>query len=503
MEAKRTQQAAANLNNKRVVVMGLGRFGGGVGVARFLVNQGANVLVTDQLQPNQLEKSIAQLARLPIEYRLGEHCVNDFTTADLIVVNPAVKPAGNPYLEAAIKAGVPLTSEIRLLVSRLPNRKHVIGITGSAGKSTITAMIGHVLNQLKKANAPSLVNSNIYVGGNIGGSLLEHLENITHDDWIVLELSSFMLEGLNEDHWSPHIALITNFAPNHLDWHETVESYRNAKQVLIAHQYDEDIALLGPGADEHFTAAVNHVVSLTDEQIDDAIKTMPPLMLPGKHNQLNAIMALAAIEATGLIDSDESKAQSGFDRATVLDVIASFPGLPHRLQFVCERAGVRYFNDSKCTTPEAAQLAIESFPASKVHVVLGGYDKGANFAPLLDAAVKHCFAIYTIGSTGDSLASQANKICQTLSESQVQPKQQCSAQPLASIINCQTLERAIEATASRVRAGDVVLLSPGSASWDQFENFEQRGNAFAQAVLDCTGEGAPAPAPANHNTGNQ
>ncbi|MEM6259079.1 MAG: Mur ligase family protein, partial [Planctomycetota bacterium] len=226
---------------RQATVMGLGRFGGGVGVTRFLVDRGADVLVTDLDDAGKLAKSIAQIQDLidagRVTLRLGEHNVSDFTTCDLVVVNPAVKP-GNRFVRAAEAAGIEVTTEMRLLVQRLPNRLKTIGVTGSAGKSTVTAMIGHVLKKVPEIKA--------WVGGNIGVSLLPSLDEIGEDDWVVLELSSFMLEklgwvgpsgfGYTWQSWSPHIAVVTNISPNHIDWHGGFEQYVLAKWQITVFQ---------------------------------------------------------------------------------------------------------------------------------------------------------------------------------------------------------------------------------------------------------------------------
>jgi len=443
--------------------MGLGQFGGGIEVARYLVNQGARVLVTDKEPADKLKNSVAQLDGLNITFRLGEHRISDFTNADLIVVSPAVPPMDNPYLAAAIKAGVPLTSEIRLLVERLPNRQRTIGITGSAGKSTTTAMIGHVLknsselrvqsSKLKdnlSAKAAERENQRAFVGGNLGGSLLAHLDQIGEDDWVVLELSSFMLHGLREDRWSPHIALITNLAPNHLDWHGTIDHYRTAKQVLLDFQRDDDIAILGPGAIGFAsTLAPSQVHDYSTADITHLQRDIPPLLIPGEHNRINAAMAIEVCKATGL------------DPAMAQQQVAAFAGLPHRLQFVIERNSIRYYNDSKCTTPEAAMLALRSFAAGTVHIILGGYDKGADLAPLAVFAKAHCQSIHTLGKTGPTIAAAAEV-----------------AAGSAKVVRCENLEAAMQSLKQCARAGEVILLSPACASWDQFTNFEARGNAF-------------------------
>lgn len=436
--------SSQSLSGQRVLVMGLGQFGGGVGVAKFLAKQGARVLVTDKEKPEKLEQSKAQLAGLDIEFRLGEHITSDFTAADLIVVNPAVNPQKSEHLLAAKNAGIPFTSEIRLLTQRLPNRNRIIGITGSAGKSTTTSMVGHILGT---RNFPS-----VHLGGNLGGSLLNSLGTIHETDWVVLELSSFMLEGLREDRFAPHIALITNLAPNHLDWHGTLEAYRDAKQALLDFQHEDDIAILGPGADG-FTPRVamknQHVFHHAD--LSRLTRDMPQLLIPGEHNRLNAAMAVEVCVAAGVGRSD------------ALAAVATFTGLPHRLERVHETGGVVYFNDSKCTTPEAAMLALQSFKPGIVHLILGGYDKGSDLAPLAAFAKHHCKAIHTIGTTGPAIAIAAEK-----------------ATGKAMVFRSETLTRAMHDMKPHLAPGDVVLLSPACASWDQFTNFEARGAAFIE-----------------------
>lgn len=468
--------------------MGLGRFGGGVGVARFLVGKGAKVLVTDKDPESELAESVAKLHGLPVEFRLGEHRVEDFTAADIVVVNPAVNP-NNLYVNAARKAGVALTSEIRLLISHLPNRLRTIGITGSAGKSTTTAMIGHILQHA--IDQQTIAAPRVWVGGNIGGSLLADLDRISKDDWVVLELSSFMLEGIREDRWSPHIAVLTNFSANHLDWHGTIDAYRSAKRVLFEFQQPGDVAIFCKEFGEMFAlpiegGATRHV-SFDDgdkDQLDDDVQ----LLIPGEHNRVNATFALAVT-----VD------HAGVPRSVAHDALSNFAGLEHRLQFVCEHAGVRYFNDSKATTPEAAILAMESFPQGRVHVLLGGYDKKSDLTSMAQVASRHCRAIYTLGVTGEAIAraaEHASEQCNVTGSRQMPNSCGGTAESdglPASVIRCGTLDEALKQTTHRIRRGDVVLLSPGCASWDQYEHFEKRGHAFIEAILKYTGEDAPSP----------
>jgi UDP-N-acetylmuramoylalanine--D-glutamate ligase len=441
-----------DLAGQRVTVMGLGRFGGGVGVARYLVKQGADVLVTDLLSQDELADSLAKLQGLPIEYRLGEHNVSDFTTCDLVVANPAVKP-DNRFLRAANAAGIPITSEIRLLVAALPNRLRTIGVTGTAGKSTTTAMIGHILNKppALPRDKSTAASANAWIGGNLGGSLLDKLDQIGRDNWVVLELSSFMLHGLREDKWSPHIAVITNISPNHLDWHGEYESYLEDKKVILDYQMEGDWYILGAGVDMPISSKAQCWKPMPSE-------FAKALCLPGEHNRVNACVAASACLLAGTA------------MLLGLKLLADFPGLPHRLEFVLEHNSVRYFNDSKCTTPEAAELAIKSFEPGTAHIILGGYDKGSDLNPLAGFAAEHCAGVYTIGVTGDGIATAAQAVSAN-----------------AEVVRCDELDVAVREAVNRAKPGQVVLLSPGCASWGQFDNYERRGERFIELVKQAVG----------------
>ena len=467
--------------------MGLGRFGGGVGVARFLAGRGADVRVTDMLPADELSAGVAQLEGWPgVELRLGGHNVSDFSGCDLLVVNPAVKP-GNRFVRVAQAAGVEITSEIRLLAGHLPDRRRVIGVTGSAGKSTVSAMIYHVLDcALAGDVGPSEAGASaakvreggarVWLGGNIGGSLLPQIDEIGGDDWVVLELSSFMLEGLRKDRWSPHIAVLTNISPNHLDWHGSMDAYTDAKRVLAAFQEADDLQIAGSESARDLLGPAREVVHPIDAN------SLPALAVPGDHNRVNAATAAAAVRAALGPDADVS-------------ALAAFPGLPHRLQRVGQLAGVSYFNDSKSTTPEAARLAIAAFAPQTVRIVLGGSDKGSDLAPLARFAAEHCAGVYTIGTTGDAIADAA----QAYAPSSTRPGS-CGGvtwpPPTAAVRRCGTLAVAVDTIAADAKPGDNVVLSPGCASWDQFANYEARGDVFVAAIADqrrCRSSRSPTP----------
>ncbi len=463
----------------KVTVMGLGRFGGGVGVTRWLAARGADVLVTDQDPAEKLAGSLDQVRDLidagRVTLRLGAHNVSDFTACDLVVVNPAVpRPWENRFVRAAGAACVRVTSEICLVVERLPSRARTIGVTGSAGKSTTSAMIHHAL---KAAGVP------VMFGGNIGGSLLSELEregpgSVRGGAWVVLELSSAMLhwlKGVNvgatngvekRAGWSPHVAVVTNCTTNHVDWHGSFEHYRACKQQILASQESDDAVVLDESVSDWSSGeGVRRVVV-------GSAAGFGPLRIPGAHNRHNAAMAMAALDAAQYAGPTGSEGASKIEAG-----ISGFLGLPHRLELVHESRGVRWFNDSKSTTPESALLAVRAFEEeggageregvaragrSRVHLIAGGYDKGSDLGPI--AALAGSLAgMYTIGATGPGLASAARDLGAG-----------------AVTHDCGTLERAMEAIADRVRPGDVVLLSPGCASWGQFENYERRGEMFTR-----------------------
>jgi len=429
------QQQQHDFRGKRVTVAGLGHFGGNIAASRWLIEKGATVTVTDMAPAEKLADSVKQLEGLPITWRLGEHREEDFTAADLVVASPAI-PTTNKYLQAAAKVGVPVTTEIRLVVERCPAT--IVGVTGTKGKSTTTSLLGEMLK----------TRHTTFVGGNIGGSLLFELPKMTPSDVVLLELSSYMLEHLGALQWSPHVALITMIAADHLEWHGSFERYIRAKANILAYQKPSDYAVMPEDNRPALTMA-----DMTQGRVvlyGTKGRRRFELKLPGEHNQTNAQGAFAAAQVMGVTWDDAQRA------------VKDFGGLPHRLQLVHEHDGVRYVNDSIATIPDSAILGLGSFPPGTVIQIIGGADKHLDMTPLATALAERAKAVLTIGKLGPTLAEQSR------------------AAGLKAVHECGDLAAALRRARELATSGDVILLSPGCASYDQFTNFEQRGDTFAR-----------------------
>jgi UDP-N-acetylmuramoylalanine--D-glutamate ligase len=400
---------------QRATVMGLGRHGGGAAATRYLAEGGSIVTVTDLADSEALLESVASLADVPIaRLTLGEHREEDFTQADLVVVSPAVRP-DNPYVQLATRSGARITSEIELFLDACPAT--VIGITGTVGKSTTAAMAAAAIESSGRR---------AWLGGNIGHSLLGDLPRIRSHDSIVLELSSFQLHWLNDAARWPRLAALTNFAANHLDWHPSVEHYRQSKQRLLGRA----VRVIEPWRQNDF----------------------PPLHVPGRHNRANAALAAACAEATGA------------DRNSIARAITEFSGLPHRLALVAEIDSRQFYNDSKATTPEAAIAALEAMDRP-TWILLGGLDKGVDLAPLARTVGQQANGAAVFGTVAPQLDELLTAIAPQLRHHP-----------------CETLDDAFAWCFHQSCPGDAILLSPACASLDQFRDYAERGERFADLV---------------------
>ncbi len=423
----------------KVTVVGLGRFGGGVGVTRWLCGRGADVTVTDKSPPEELADSVAALAPHEPTLHLGGHDEHDFTAADLIVANPAVPP-DLPQLAAAREAGVPVTTEINLFMVRCA--APIVGVTGSVGKSTTAAMAAAVLGRKFKT----------HLGGNIGKSLLEDLPQIRPGHVVVLELSSFQLEYLPQIRTSPHVAVVTNLMPNHLDRHGTMDAYAAAKKNIFAFQGPDDVLVVN-ARDE----AVSRWADEAPGRCDTFESEGEPfeLAVPGRHNQANAQAAWAAA------------GQFGISRRQAAEALKNYSALPHRLELVAWRGGVAFYNDSKCTTPAGAILALEAFEPRRSVIILGGYDKKVSFDELGRAVADRAKAAVAIGATQAKITAAVEKH---------------RSGPSPRVIPAGDFDSAVRAAFDLADDGDAVLLSPACASYDMFINYEHRGRRFVDLV---------------------
>ena len=435
--------------DKKILVMGLGRFGGGVDVVKFACSAGAKVIVTDLAQREALAESITQLKGLDVDYHLGSHNTTDFHQADVIVANPAV-PYNNTFLQIARDAGRQVTSQIELFFQLCPAT--IIGITGSNGKSTTSALTAHLLR--------SQYPQNVWLSGNIGNEpLLTILDKIKPDDIVVLEISSFQVEQLNQSRLAPDIALLTNLTPNHLDRYGSFENYCAAKELLFLNQKaDEEnppVSIFNaddPIGSEWFykysELPGRTCIKFSADDVPDSISSA--LTLPGRANLANLAAALAIIEQFGIFDIELS--------------LPSFKALPHRLELVAESNGVRWFNDSKATTPDSAIVALEAFD-NPIILIAGGYDKHIPFDKLGEKVAQKAKAAILIGQTAQAIAKAIS-----------------ISFPATEIRFAEALADAVKIANDLADSGDVVLLSPACASYDMFENYEQRGRYFYDLV---------------------
>lgn len=459
-----------NLKGKHVLVMGLGVHGGGLGVTKWLVTQGARVTVTDLKTAEQLKSSLDALRGLPIEYVLGKHRDNDFATADLIVRNPGV-PRESSYLQIAREHNVPIEMEMGLFFESLPRgAAQTIGITGTKGKTTTTLMVGAIL---KNANPRTVV------AGNLRVSALELLDQIDANTPVVLELSSWQLEAFETHPASPHIAAITNISADHLNRYASIAEYAEAKAIIFRNQTQDDFTVLnfdnpmltryGPRVTSNL-AWTSNKRALAEGCYNDQgtltwrwrgsrqkILDANELRVSGQHNIENALTAIAIASLWGATPEQIAVA------------LRNFRGVEHRQELVREVRGVRYINDTTATAPAATIAAIETIAPTARGIVLiaGGADKAVGFEELGHAIAQKVRAVILLEGTA------TEKIAQEIERAGGKEK---IAGTFAN------LQGAVERAAEIVQEGDVVLLSPACASFGIFENEFERGNEFKKLV---------------------
>jgi UDP-N-acetylmuramoylalanine--D-glutamate ligase len=447
------------LKGKKVLVVGLGK--SGLAAALFLRRRGAQVTVSDVRSAAALAKEIPALIEAGIMVETGGHGLLTFRRQDLIVVSPGV-PLNTPEVAQVRSFGLPVIGELELAARFIKGK--MLAITGSNGKTTTTALVGEIL---RKAGLPTLV------GGSVGEPVTALIDESTDESWSVLEVSSLQLEATDRFH--PAIAVILNMTPGHLDRHGSFESYASAMERIFAAQDERDGVVLNADnaraseaasrtAAKVYRFSVEHPVeqgawleegnAVFCPAPDAAVEIVMPLRgipLKGAHNVENVLAAVVAARLAGA------------PAEAIRQAVESFQAVEHRLEYVATHNGVDFYNDSKATNVEAAAKAVAAFD-SGIHLILGGKDKGSEYALLAPLLRERVRTVYTIGAAAAKIESQLR-----------------GAVPIES---CETLENAVVAAASAARPGEVVLLAPACSSYDQFESYEHRGRAFKKLVSE-------------------
>ncbi|UCC32504.1 MAG: UDP-N-acetylmuramoyl-L-alanine--D-glutamate ligase [Phycisphaerales bacterium] len=435
-----------------MLVVGLGRFGGGVGATRWLASRGAIVTVTDQARPETLAESVEAVSDLDIALHLGKHDLGDLDEADLVVINPAVRKARSKLFQAVVRRNLPWTTEMRLFCERCPGK--VVGVTGTYGKSTTCAMLAEALEACRRAGCVNY--TGVHLGGNIGRSLLTELDAIRSTDLVVLEMSNAQLEDLHPAQWASSLAVITNLSPHHLDRHGAYAEYVAAKLNIVGDPTSTGKLVVGE-VDSEAEAIVRRSVADYATRLVRVVPPDPPieLRLPGRHNQANAACVLTVCR------------QLGLDEAVVRGALRSFAGLPHRLEHVRKLDRVDYYNDSKSTSPAATVTAVEALKQPIVAIV-GGQRKRTSLAALADTLTGKCRLVICTGESGPVLA-RAIRAAERKTDRGIARE-------------AGGLREAVELARIKARPGDAILFSPGAPSFDAYANFVDRGRHFAAIV---------------------
>jgi UDP-N-acetylmuramoylalanine--D-glutamate ligase len=449
-----------DLKDKRVLVVGLGK--SGVASALFLKERGARVTVSDTKSPDQLREEIPVLLDHGIAVETGGHGERTFRGQDLIVVSPGV-PVDAPPLVQARASGEPVIGEIELAAQNLPGP--IVAITGSNGKTTTTTLVGEIL---AAGGLP------VAVGGNIGTPAISLVGAATSGTVAVLEVSSFQLETIQT--FRPKLAVILNITPDHLDRHRTFQTYVDAKARIFENQQASDFAVLNEDDPTCRTLgdrtraqvfwfsrkqelskgayARDGKVFFRDGGGQREIMLVSEIPLKGAHNIENVLAGVCAGVLMGCSPEQIGKA------------IQAFKAVEHRLEYVATIKGVEYFNDSKATNVDATIKALESFPKN-IHLILGGKDKGSDYTVLNDLLRERVKRVYTIGAAAEKIESHIKGA--------------------AEIVHTETLENAIRRAAAVAEPGDIVLLAPACASFDQFQSYNHRGRVFKEVVHNLAG----------------
>ncbi len=455
-----------DFKNKKITAMGLGLHGGGLSVTKFLAKQGAKVTVTDLKNKKQLESSINKLKNFDIKYVLGRHNLADFRNADMIIKNPGV-PRNSRYLKEARKNKIPIETDLSLFFKLCPS-ENIIGITGTKGKSTATTLIYKILRNYRKDTV---------IGGNIRISPLEFLDKIKKDTPVVLELSSWQLEGLAEHRLSPKYALVTNLLRDHLNTYKGMSDYIQAKKLIFKFQKSDDFLILNHdneitkkianeakskiywftkyklSSKEQGSFIKDDWIIFKDQKKENKIIKVKDIKLPGEHNLANV---LAAISLTKVYGVPEAK---------IKKTVSQFKGIEGRLELIRKYKGIKYYNDTTATAPDAVIAALKLFDQPVV-LLAGGTDKKLQFKELAQAIKNNVKALILFeGSASEKLAKELRKINFD-----------------KTIVFADSMSEAFKQAKYILEKGDVFILSPGAASFGMFINEFDRGEQFKKEV---------------------
>jgi UDP-N-acetylmuramoylalanine--D-glutamate ligase len=456
-----------NWNGRRVLILGAARQG--LALARWLSLHGAHVTLSDMRSADELQLARDSLAEYQIDWALGGHPLELLDTTDLVCPSGGV-PLTLPIVAEAVSRGIPLSNDSQIFMEAVPCK--TIGITGSAGKTTTTTLVGRM--------AKNVYGDKAYIGGNIGDPLINYVDSMNSEDVAVLELSSFQLDQMTS---SPNIAAVLNITPNHLDRHGTMEAYTAAKAHILEFQSEADTAVLGrndQGAwdlrdkvqgklltfslhdlDEGLNGTYLHngMLNLRDDNNDQPLMAREKILLRGDHNVSNVLASLAIGHA------------AGFPLNAMLEAVKDFHGVPHRLELVRELHGARWYNDSMASAPERTIAAIRAFDEPIV-LLLGGRDKNLPWEDLMQLVDQRVKYAVLFGEAAEKIQKTVNSL--GLGE------KRCT------LSRVNGLHEAVLKAAEVAESGDVVLLSPGGTSFDEFKDFADRGERFKSWVQELS-----------------
>lgn len=437
--------------NKKITVMGLGLLGRGVGDVEFLARHGADLIVTDLKSEEELATSLDRLREFSnIQFVLGEHRLEDFRGRDFILKAAGV-PSDSVYIKEAQDKGIPVEMSTALFADL--SGATIIGITGTRGKSTVTHMIFETLQAEKEAGN---IQENVWLGGNVRGvSTLALLDEVSPGDIAVLELDSWQLQGFRERKISPHIAVFTTLMRDHMNYYkDDLRAYFFDKAAIYENQKAEDRLIASEVVAQYMKEfELDDIRSQLEVYAQDDTSILPELTIPGKHNLMNARLALAALETIGIT------------RENALRHLARFSGVEGRLQKIAEKDGIDFFNDTAATTPEAASAGIKALGGRGIVLIAGGSDKGLDFTELVKTIDQGVKALILLPGAG------TDRLLQDLKNTRFKDP-----------VVVSNMQEAVSSAVSEAQKDDVVLLSPGCASFGLFKNEFDRGDQFVEAV---------------------